>query len=146
MANERINWATYDRGPIPNQVAAGYGVISDPHVNKVKVTELYLLCESARNALCQPVEGRTRGPMVCGSLFPQIKGGELVLHQYTPYPDKRDDGVPHMTGQLIYPHLQNPGGWAEAAGTYYNKSTAKGAEMLKAVRVKPEINDKKEIK
>jgi len=127
----RVDWANVKRAPIPTKVAAGYGVITDQYMNNAKVSELFHFCEGARNAMCHPVEGRTRGPMVVGALHGQIKGGELVLHQYTPYDQYRDDGLPHLTGPLHYPHLMNPTGWQQVAGTYYNKSSALGAEWMR---------------
>ena len=128
----RTDWANYKRKPIPAKVGIGQGVVSDQFGGNPKVTELLHLCEGAKNAMCHPVEGRTRGPMVTGALFGQIKGGELVLHQYTPYPQIRDDGKPHLTGPLYYPHMMNPTGWVEVSGTYYNRSSALGAEWMKA--------------
>lgn len=130
----RTDWANYKRPSIPAKVKAGSVVISDQFGNNAKVTELFHMCEGGRGATCNPVEGRTRGPMVIGALHPQIKGGELVIHQYTPYPQFRDDGMPHVNGSIAYPHIVNPTGWQEVAGTYYNRSSALGAEWMKAAQ------------
>lgn len=131
----RTDWANYKRPDIQFKVRAGYGVVSDQFGNGAQELELFSLCDGTRNASCHPVDGESRGPMLTGALAANIKGGELVIHQYTPYPQFRKDGIPHMiNGRLIYPHLVNPTGWVEVAGTYYNRSSALGAEWMKAAQ------------
>lgn len=132
-ATPRVNWAQFKRPGVPVKVQAGYGVVTDQFMAGAQELELFSLCEGTRNASCNPVHGIERGPMVMGALFPQIKGGELVVHQYTPYPQfRQEDGRPHiMNGSCIYPHLVNPTGWQEVAGTYYNRSSALGAEWMR---------------
>lgn len=130
-ATEKINWAEYKRPPVSFKVRAGYGVISDKYGNGAQETELFHLCDGSRGAQCNPIEGASRGPMTIGAHAAQISGGEVVLHQYTPYPQFRADGRPHVTGTLKYPHLTDPIGWQEVAGTFYNKSSALGAEWMR---------------
>lgn len=134
-ATAKINWADVKRPPVPFKVNPGYGVISDPFGVGAQVTELFHLCDGTRGALCNPVEGTSRGPMTTGARSGQIAGGDVVIHQYTPYPQFRSDGRPHVTsGRLLYPHTMNPTGWVEVAGTYYNRSSALGAEWMKAAQ------------
>jgi hypothetical protein len=128
---KRINWETVDRGKPASKVQPGTAMVSDRNGAGMQEVELFYVCDGSKSAQCHPVDGRRRGAMVVGSLYPQIKGGELVLHQYTPYPKLRDDGVPHVIGEIVYPHMSNPAGWEEIAGTYYNKATSHAAEMKK---------------
>lgn len=120
---------------IPDKVESGHAVISDADGNGIQTIELYLLMQGGNATRCFPISGRQRGVCQVGSLVPNISNGETVVLQFTPYPQLRDDGRPHIEGPALYPnHGPNATKYVEYKGTFYNKNHAVSHEMLRKVQ------------
>jgi len=119
------------RKPLPDKAPPGYAIVADRHGRSPLMVECYMIMNPVRGKVCEafPIEGRRRGTVAVGSLADKIKGGDMLVVQFTPYPPHRDDGKPHLLGAANYPPIDD---FEIYEGTYFNRHV--GLEALRKVK------------
>ena len=125
------------RGPLPNKVAPGYAIISDMDGNGAQMIECSMIMVGSADSECMPIEGRMRGRTLFGSLVDKILARELMVLQFSKYPELRDDNEYHIRstkggkGFAVYPNDGKAAGqYVEFEGTFYAKNHVVAQEML----------------
>lgn len=128
--------------PIPAKCKPGYAVITDGDGNAPRLIEARLIMATSTTSMLRPIEGRERGEIACGQLITQINSGEIIVQQFTPYPDYRDDGeicvydkATGGVGRAAYPNAgKGMMKYEEFNGTFYHRNSMVAQKMLAEAR------------
>lgn len=128
--------------PIPAKCKPGYAVITDCDGNVPRVVEARLVMAINTTSMLRPIEGRERGEITCGQAITSVNSGEIIVQQFTPYPDFRDDGeicvydkATGGVGRAAYPNAgKGVVKYEEFNGTFYHRNSMVAQKMLEAAR------------
>lgn len=128
---------------IPDKVGPGLAVVCDQFGNGVQVIEGRKVMSGGAATVCLPLDGIERGEMLFGDNLQQVLSGELVVLQFTKYPEQRpQDGAYCVLdkrtggpGVAAYPNTGRMAAlYEDIGGTFYNKNNALARDMADRAR------------